>query len=192
MASKITNKKVVVEGIAEWAKVFESNRDKVGYKGAYEDTNGRTSVNLILDEDNYALLRQGGSLKRGTPDADGRGTSVKVDRKWETDKDWDCGAPEIYRADGNPWVLETDGYIGNGSKVRVHLTVTHFPDRGVASTRLDAIKVLELVPYEGAGSDLTRDESGVYGQSKPSVTQKPKEPAPKPMAPAEIEDEIPF
>lgn len=190
MAAKITNKKVVLEGIAEWAKLFESNRDKVGYNGAYEDTNGRTSVNLILDADNYDLLRKSGSMKRGKPDTEGRGTSVKVDRKWESDKDWDSGAPEIYRADGNPWVLEEDGYIGNGSKVRVNLTVTHYPDRGVAATRLDAVKVLELVPFEGGDDAMTKDESGGVGQPKVS-TEGPKPKAP--TAPTEdIDDEIPF
>jgi hypothetical protein len=194
MASKITNKKVVVEGIAEWPKVFESNRDKTGYKGAFEDTNGRTSINLILDDQNYGLLKQSGSLKRGTPDAEKRGTNVKVDRKWETDRDWECGAPAIYRADGNPWDLEVDGYIGNGSKVRVELVVTHFPDRGVAATRLEAIKVLELVPFESNNS-MTKDESGGVGQPVANTaTPEPTTPAPKakPVAAKELEDEIPF
>ena len=41
----MATRKVSLVGIAEWAKVFEENRDKVGFKdgdapGTYEDTDG--------------------------------------------------------------------------------------------------------------------------------------------------------
>lgn len=52
MASKYVN----LEGILEWAKVFESNRDLEGYKGAFKDTNGRTTLNMILSNEEFAKL----------------------------------------------------------------------------------------------------------------------------------------
>lgn len=198
MASKITNKKVVLEGIANWAKVFESNRDMEGYKGAYKDTNGRTTIELVLDDENAERLKRAGSMKRGRP-VEG-GLSVKLDRKWESDKDWESGSPEILRADGNPWDVNEDGFIGNGSKVRVMAIVTDFPDRGVSSTRLEMIKVLEHVPYEGVDDQFRKDESGGVSAPKPNIdtTPKPKltasaEVTPSPTASTkELDDEIPF
>ena len=33
--------KITVTGIAQWAKVFEENRDLEGYQGQWKDTDGR-------------------------------------------------------------------------------------------------------------------------------------------------------
>jgi len=184
----MASKKVVLEGIANWAKVFESNRDKEGYKGAYADTNGRTTIELILTQDEMDKLKKAGSMKRGRP-VEG-GISVKLDRKWETGRDWDSGAPEVFRADGNPWDEATDGYIGNGSTVRVQAVVTPFPDKGVTSTRLEMVKVLELVPFASADDGFRADESGGVGQPK-----KDEAPVTAPAYAAstkDIDDSIPF
>jgi hypothetical protein len=194
MTNKIGNKKVVIEGIANWAKVFESNRDMEGYQGAYADTNGRTTIELILDKENADKLTKAGSMKRGRP-VDG-GIAVKLDRKWETGRDWDSGAPEVLRADGNPWDVNVDGFIGNGSKVRVMAVVTDFPEKRVRSTRLEMVKVLEHVPYEGVDDQFRKDETGGQGQPKASrpvdadegVASKPSQTA----STRDIDDEIPF
>jgi hypothetical protein len=194
MANKITNKKVVLEGIANWAKVFSSNRDLEGYKGAFKEYNGATTIELVLDNDNWDKLKRSGSMKRGRP-VDG-GTAVKLERKWETGKDWDSGAPEVLKADGNPWDVDVDGFIGNGSKVRVMAVVTDFPDKGVSSTRLEMVKVLEHVPYEGVDDQFRKDETGGQGQPKASrsadadegVASKPSHNA----STRDIDDEIPF
>lgn len=190
MASKITNKKVVLEGVANWAKVFESNRDMEGYKGAYKEFNGATSIELILDDENWDKLKRSGTMKRGKP-TDG-GTAVKLERKWETGKDWDSGAPEVLRADGNPWDVDTDGFIGNGSTVRVMAVVTDFPDKGVSSTRLEMVKVLEHVPYEGVDEQFRKDESGKSASPKAATQSEVKKGQALSPAKADLDDEIPF
>lgn len=189
MASKITNKKVIVEGIANWGKIFASNRDMEGYKGAYKEYDGATSIELVLDSDNWEKLKRSGTMKRGKP-VDG-GTAVKLERKWNTGKDWDSGAPEVLRADGNPWDVDTDGFIGNGSKVRVMAVVTDFPDKGVSSTRLEMVKVLELVPYEGVDDQFRKDESGGT-QPKAAAPEVKTEQKPVPKVADDLDQEIPF
>lgn len=188
----MASKKVILEGIAMWSKVFESNRDLEGYKGAYKETDGRTSIDIILDDENFEKLKRSGSMKRGKPDPDGRGTMVKVDRKFNTGRDWDSGAPEVLRADGNPWDLEVDGFIGNGSKVRLMVVVTEFPDKGVTSTRLEMVKVLEHVPHEGIADSFRKDES-VNGET-PKIDPQPEPETKKeePTTKADLNGEIPF
>jgi hypothetical protein len=191
MASKITNKKVIIEGTANWCKVFGENRDMEGYKGAYKEFNGATSVELILDNANWELLKRSGTMKRGKP-VDG-GIAVKMERKWETGKDWDSGAPEVLKADGNPWDVNVDGFIGNGSKVKVMAVITDFPDRGVSSTRLEMVKVLEHVPYEGADDAFRKDESGGTGQPKAAAPEAKVEQKPAHTASTkDLDQEIPF
>lgn len=184
----MASKYVTLEGTCEWAKVFEQNRDMSGYKGAYEATNGRTTINLILDQEEFAKLQSSGSMKRGKPTSDGK-INVKVDRKFETGRDWDSGAPEVLRPDGNPWDYEEDGMIGNGSKVRVQVVVTDLPKQGVVTTRLEKVKVLELEEYEGRDSDFYKDESD---GSTPKPSPKPEAKGPDPDANSEFDDEIPF
>lgn len=185
----MATKYVTLEGIAEWAKLFEHNRDKTGYKGAYEATDGRTTINLIIAPEDMNKLQNAGSMKRGTPDGLGRGVNVKLDRKWNTGRDWDSGAPEVLRPDGNPWDVAVDGEIGNGSKVRVQVAVTDMPKQGVVSTRLEKVKVLDLVAYEGRDSEFYKDETG------DTPVPSPEAKAVKEKAPAQElqdSDEIPF
>lgn len=186
----MATKYVTLEGIAEWAKVFEHNRDKTGYKGAFEATDGRTCINLIISKEDFDKLQKTGSMKRGTFDQAGRGINVKFDRKWNTGRDWDSGAPEVLRPDGNPWDVETDGEIGNGSLVRIQVAVTDLPKQGVVSTRLEKVKVLNLVQYEGRDSEFYRDEtteSAPAPKESAKSASKKAEPALEP-----VEDEIPF
>lgn len=186
MAGKIKRKFVNIEGVAEWAKIFKSNRDLEGYRGAWKDTDGRTSINIILEPTEFEKLKEAGSLKKGK-NVDG-GINVKLDRKWDTGRDWDGGEPEIYRADGSRWDLDEDGYIGNGSKVRLQVSVAYLPDQDTYSTVLEKVKVLDLIPYQKK-DDFSSDESG--GGSSPA----PKSTKPTPhhnYHNDDLEDEIPF
>ena len=85
--------KITVTGLAQWAKVFKDNRDLDGYQGAYHDTNGRCTIEMILDQENMQKLTDSGCMSRGKPDPEGRGTAVKLTRKFETAYEWDGGAP---------------------------------------------------------------------------------------------------
>ena len=108
----MATRKVKLTGIAEWARVFESNRDMDGFDGVYRDHDGACTIDLIMDDDNLAALKASRSMKKGTPDAEGRGTKVKFIRKFNTGKDWDSGAPIVQKSDGSTWDISSDGTIG--------------------------------------------------------------------------------
>ena len=72
----MATRRVKLTGIAEWSKVFVQNRDTKGYEGAYEDSDGACTVDLIMDDSNLSLLQASRSMKKGTPDKDGRGTRL--------------------------------------------------------------------------------------------------------------------
>ena len=146
----MATRKVILVGIAEWAKVFEENRDKVGFKdgdapGTYEDTDGACPIDMILDKENMDRLIASKSMKKGSPDAEGRGTRVRFVRKFNTGRDWDSGSPVVVKSDGTKWDMDVDGLIGNGSTVAVTLSVYDTRRKSIVGTRLDRVKVLEHV-----------------------------------------------
>ena len=141
----MATRKVVLTGIGEWAKVFEDNRDMKGFEGAWEEFNGACTIDMILDDENMQILRNSKSMKKGTPDPEGRGTRVRLIRKVETGRDWDSGAPVVTKSDGSKWNYEEDGTIGNGSTVQVTLSVYDTSRKGIVGTRLDRIKVINHV-----------------------------------------------
>ena len=143
----MATRKVKLSGIAEWAKVFEQNRDHKGYEGAYEDFDGACTIDLIIDDDNLNLLQASRSMKKGSPDKEGRGTKVTFVRKFDTGRDWDSGPAIVLKSDDTPWDIETDGLIGNGSKVEVDLSVYDTSRKNIVGTRLDKVTVIDHVEY---------------------------------------------
>ena len=149
----MATRKVVLTGIGEWAKVFEDNRDMKGFEGAWEEFNVACTIDMILDDENMQILRNSKSMKKGTPDPEGRGTRVRLIRKFETGRDWDSGAPVVTKSDGSKWNYEEDGTIGNGSTVQVTLSVYDTSRKGIVGTRLDRIKVINHVEYQPEDED---------------------------------------
>ena len=141
----MATRKVVLTGIAEWAKVFEDNRDLKGFEGAYEEFDGACTIDMILDKENMDRLTASRSMKKGSPDAEGRGTRVRFVRKFNTGRDWDSGSPVVVKSDGTKWDMDVDGLIGNGSTVAVTLSVYDTSRKSIVGTRLDRVKVLEHV-----------------------------------------------
>jgi len=141
----MATRKVVLTGIAEWAKVFEDNRDMKGFEGAYEEFDGACTIDMILDKENMDRLIASKSMKKGSPDAEGRGTRVRFVRKFNTGRDWDSGSPTVLKSDGTKWDMDIDGLIGNGSTVAVTLSVYDTSRKSIVGTRLDRVKVLEHV-----------------------------------------------
>ena len=141
----MATRKVVLTGIAEWAKVFEDNRDLKGFEGAYEEFDGACTIDMILDKENMDRLSASRSMKKGSPDAEGRGTRVRFVRKFITGRDWDSGSPVVVKSDGTKWDMDVDGLIGNGSTVAVTLSVYDTSRKSIVGTRLDRVKVLEHV-----------------------------------------------
>ena len=53
---------IELTGIIEWAKLFESNRDN----GEYDiETDGATTVDLIMDDETYQAMKDAGVRKQG-------------------------------------------------------------------------------------------------------------------------------
>jgi hypothetical protein len=153
----MATRKVKLTGIAEWARVFETNRDMDGFDGVYRDHDGACTIDIIMDDANLSTLKASRSMKKGTPDAEGRGTKVKFIRKFNTGKDWDSGAPIVQKSDGSTWDISSDGTIGNGSTVEVELSVYDTSRPNIVGTRLDKVKVVDHVAYiaDTAGDDTS-------------------------------------
>ena len=176
--------KITVTGIAQWAKVFEENRDLDGYQGQWQDTDGRCTIEMILDEDNEARIKNAGCMSSGKDDPEGRGRAFKFTRKFDTPNDWDGGAPAVYKPDGTAWSFKADGPIGNGSEVLVELDIYKNKSYTSYTTRLERVKVINLVSYDGASGVSGPDPftANVAGGNIPAPPQKVEE----------MVDEIPF
>ena len=150
----MATRKVRIEGIAEWARVFEQNREMTGYKptpqavGAYEECNGACKIDVIMNDENFKKLKASKSMKSGTDDELGRGKKVTFVRKFETGRDWDSGVPIVLKEDNTGWDYDVDGPIGNGSLVEVTLAVYDIKKYGNTGTRLVRVKVIEHKKYD--------------------------------------------
>ncbi len=156
----------IVKGIAQWAKVFESNRDMEGYQGKFAEHGGAYVIDLVVDEDNMEIYEDSGSAGKIRPafwnedgnvftdkrkDAEGnkfvaaKGKYIlKFKRKHEERKKADGGPPKVL-FEGE--VMDgVDMLIGNGSEVEVKFTT--YSTKKSNGTRLEAIRVLELVEFE--------------------------------------------
>jgi|VirMetMinimDraft_7_1064189.scaffolds.fasta_scaffold02847_8 hypothetical protein len=149
----MATKTITLTGKASWAKVFEQNKDDKGFEGAYLAHDGACTINLELDSENFATLKDSGSAKRGSVGENGM--NVKLVRKW-TDVEWAGGAPKVTKPDGTPWVYETDGPIPNGS--RVEATASVYTTRYRPGTRLETVHVLEVAEFEDRESAEVEDE----------------------------------
>ena len=172
---------VKLRGIAYYAKLFETNRDLTGYDNSLADIGGQTSLDIDLDSRHMELLKKSKSMRPGRPSPEDPSlTRVKFARKWQ--EQYGGGEPKVLRADGTPWDLNTDGFIGNGSEVEVILQVYDTKNTRIFGTRLDTVKVLNHVPYEGG--------SQVEIMSVDDMDEPTPKAAPKAMQIAD--DEIPF
>lgn len=185
---------VVLEGITEWPKLFEFNRDKPEWS---RDTDGEYSLRVILDDENVKKIKAAGSQKKLATDPDGRGMVFAPTRPHKARNDWAGGPPKVAGPDGTPWDTQTDGLIGNGSKVRV-LVAVYDAGSGRKGTRLEAVQVVDHVPFisdndgaSGGGgvNSFFKDLTG--GQPAPAPAPKAAAAPVKASAPVS-EDSIPF
>ena len=154
MEGQMATRKLKLTGIAEWAKVFTENRDMLGFEEAYVSCDGACTIDLIMDDQNMELLKASRSMKRGKPDPEGRGTMVRLVRKYDTGYDWASGPPVVVKADGSEWDFDTDGTIGNGSTVEVIVSVYDTKMKSIVGTRLDKVTVLKHVQYESPDDNV--------------------------------------
>ena len=146
---------VTVKGKAYWAKVFPENKDATGWDNELTATGGQYVINLDLDTDSVLELTKLGSQTVDYPkemqDEEGKDiTTYKFKRLHEKyDKrgnllEWASGAPKVKKADGTPWDIEEDSWIGNGSTVELRVCV--YKAGKVVGTRLEEVKVIDHVP----------------------------------------------
>ena len=150
----MATRKLKLTGIAEWAKVFTETRDMLGFEEAYVSCDGACTIDLIMDDQNMALLKASKSMRRGKPEPEGRGTMVRLVGKYDTGYDWTSGPPVVVKADGSEWDFDTDGTIGNGSTVEVIVSVYDTKMKSIVGTRLDKVTVLKHVQYESSDDDV--------------------------------------
>lgn len=174
---------IELTGIIEWAKLFESNRDN----GEYDiETDGATTVDLIMDDETYQAMKDAGVRKQGKPDQEGRGTKVKFKRAWKDkyDRSWADGAPSVFKPDGTVWDLDTDGLIGNGSMGVVFLDV--YDTKMGKGCRLSGVQVIDHIQYDSGGGATT------FGPRPRNYTADDPTPNPTMATRAAMEESIPF
>lgn len=136
MATKI----ITLKGKAKWPKLFEANRDKASFHEAYD---GAYTLALFLESDQMATFKDSGSRLR--PKVTEDGIYIQPKRKHKDIFESASGAPKVFNSDNEPWDNERDGFIGNDSEVEVQLSV--YDTKMGKGTRLEAVKVTNLVPY---------------------------------------------
>lgn len=150
-------KEVTTKGTIEWAKIFEENRDLVGYEGAYEACEGAYTVVQVMDKEEYEKLKKAGTQKKPIQKRlmDGE-LAINFERKHKVVNSEGVevpkagGAPKVIGPNGKPWNLEEDGRIGNGTLAEVTNLINTFKGRDgktYSRTALVKVKILELVPY---------------------------------------------
>jgi hypothetical protein len=135
-----------LEGKANWARVFEDNRDMKGFEGAYEECEGAYTLELVLDAENFDKLKASGSMKKGSIDTEG--VKVKFVRKHKGPFPEVSGPPKVLKADNSVWGFEKDGAIGNGSDVEISLSVYPVMKGKRFGTRLDKVVVKNAVAFD--------------------------------------------
>jgi len=156
-------------GKCEYAMIFEDNRSMLGWNDATQafdvphPLGGRYSIGLIMDPADYKKFKMTGAYpalhSKYTEEGD---DLVKLGRNHETrGRDGNVwkevsGPVKVTHADGKPWDFEKDGAIGNGSTVEVEVTV--YQTTKAPGTRLEAVKIIDLVEYAPEVSEDTVDE----------------------------------
>ena len=173
-------------GDAYWAKVFEPEEDRfeegkprqwsIEWGGPQNSKEVLGLMQTIeaeftrINGDGAKPSKNAWPFKEQT-DKEGRDTGVLVFRfrKNETTKKGKVlQAPAVYDSHKNPWPADT--LIGNGSKVKVAFSCYGWEDKfgkkGI-SLSLEAVQVLDLVPYE------QRDPSDAFGVENGYVVDTP-------------------
>lgn len=151
-------KEVTTKGIVEWAKVFEANREMVGYEGAYEACEGAYTLVQVLSKEEFQKLKKAGTLKKPITKrmTENSEIAIKFERKHIVkNKEGKVipqagGAPKVIGPDGKPWNLEEQGTIGNGSLAEVTNLINTFKGadgKMISRTSLVKVKIIEHVPY---------------------------------------------
>lgn len=133
-----------LEGIASWAKVYEANRDT---NEDFHGEGGAYTIDVQLEKEELDKLTKSGS--RLKPKLGDEGISIRFKRKHIHPAGIEelGGPPRVVGPDKEP----IDCLIGNGSKVKVYVSV--YDTKLGKGTRLEGLHVIDLVEYESEGSE---------------------------------------
>jgi len=133
-----------LEGIANWAKVYEENRDT---NEDFHGEGGAYTVDVLLEKEELDKLTKSGS--RLKPKIVDDGISIRFKRKHIHPAGIEDlgGPPKVVGPDKEP----IDCLIGNGSKVKVYVSV--YDTKMGKGTRLEGMQVTDLIEYESEGGE---------------------------------------
>lgn len=138
---------IKLQGKANWAKLFEGNRDK---NEDFHGPGGAYTIDVLLEKEELDKLTASGS--RLKPKLMDDGISIKFKRKHLHAGGIEHlgGPPQVVDVDGNDWA---NTLIGNGSEVEVAVDV--YDTKMGKGTRLTGVRIIDLVelpPMEGGES----------------------------------------
>lgn len=135
-----------VEGILNWAKIFEFNKDK---NEDFHGAGGAYTVDVILDKAELDTVTKSGS--RTKPKITDDGIAIRFRRKHIHPAGIEelGGAPRVVIGESNPEAFPENTLVGNGTRAKVFFTV--YETKMGKGTRLEAVQVLDLVEYESEG-----------------------------------------
>ena len=148
------SKQITLKGKAYWLRVFPENKDATGYDNMLADQGGQYTLDLDLDDDSLNELMSSGSQAPSYPkegkDNDDKDITVYRFKRLHEKRgkggellDWASGAPKVTDDTGAVWHVEDKGFLGNGTEVEVVVTV--YKAGKMIGTRLESVKVIDLV-----------------------------------------------
>ena len=174
------SEQLTVNGVLEWAKVFESNRDKAEWT---TETDGQYKVTVLMNKEMATKLKESGCRKKITEE--GKEFRVTFSRPHSAKYDWQGGPPFVADVTGKSWSLEEKGLIGNGSTGNVKIDLYDGGPLG-KGTRLLGLQVIDHVVY-GIEGGTSRPQNMFEDLSGDTIAPSSPE-----TASPEQEDSIPF
>lgn len=135
----MANEFLYLRGKAKWAQLFKPDQEYDNFK-----------INMYLDDSSWALFDEAQLQLEPKTDEDGKYVVFRRPNYKQMKKELvHFGAPKVVDKDGAPFI-ET---VGNGSEVVIKVLV--YDSKKGKGHRLEAVQVIEHVPYEGSGSAST-------------------------------------
>lgn len=132
-------------GTCYWAKLNIHNLD------TYNDKKS-AQIEVVLDKDQLKALKATGSKLQPKLMDDGT-LRVRFKRQYDHPIDDFGGLPTVIDSSGVPF----NDLIGNGSKVTIKVTV--YDSKMGKGTRLESVRVDELVPYDPDAKEVSASDT---------------------------------
>lgn len=170
------SRNIVLRGKAYWARVYEGNHDEFGGKEFYK-------ITVALDPESWSKYNQSGlGLKPKAVSSDDTTPGVTFRRDLQSKSGKDKNGKEWTLGGGAPRVVNSENekfeeLIGNGSIVDVLVNiyqVSSGPMKGKKGHRLEAVKIIEHIPYESNDftDDPEFDDDNQVAEEKEEKSQK--------------------